>query len=491
MWSEKCMYFCRQTSAYPAFMRHRKSHILQLTNYVLLQMIKFTRLFLTILCTGLLMSCLGTNDETTTEYDSPIISNMVLGNLKATVTVKTSAGKDSSYIGTLAGIAYPIYIDQINNRIYTADSLPYGTNLTKVVFSNATATGTIAIKKLNEDVDTVFSATDSTDFSVPRTLTVYGYDGSSKRSYTVSILMHKEIADSTSWNSFATTAFASTTVKRVFANDDNLTVFALDGATPVVLTASKSAPAVWTSTIIAQSSIDLSSVQQMQGVFYALVGGQLMSSTDAVNWTALSPNVVPTALAMAGNERLIGVVGGQFYGTTDGTTWEADSIIMSDEALPSSNFAGSTLPLSTDNTLVDYLLIGEDNGAMVTWKRTIDTTGGETYPWVSYPAPTAYALPNLDNVSLTAYGTGSLLLGMNNGAPSSLYWSRDNGRTWRPNIITAPATLSGTSVVLATDDDNFIWVIAGGSSQVWRGRYHRVSWGTSQKTWTKAPQMMQ
>lgn len=454
-------------------------------------MIKFTRLLLPVLCTGVLASCLNDNNTTTAEVQPPIISNLVLGNLKATATMKTAAGKDSTYAITIAGSAYPFYIDQLNRQIYTADSLPYGTNVRKVVFSALTATGSVVINKLSEAGDTTFLMTDSTDFSKVRTLKVFSADGTESRSYQVNVLVHKEIGDSTTWNNYTSTTLASTAVKRAFVDDDKLTVFAMDGAVPVVLTAAKGAPEAWTRVAIAQNNIDLRSIQRLQGVYYALGGGVLMSSTDGSNWGALASNATPTALAMGGDERLIGVVDGQLYGTADGITWEVEPVTNGDDVLPTANFAGSVQTMPTDATLKDYLLIGEANGAMVAWKRTIDTTGGETYPWVNYPASSTYALPLVSDASLMPYGNGSVLIGMQGGVPSALYWSRDNGRTWRPNLMTKPATLTGTSVVGATDADHFIWLFAGGSGQVWRGRVNSVSWGTAQKTWTNAPRLVQ
>ena len=38
---------------------------------------------------------------------------------------------------------------------------------------------------------------------------------------------------------------------------------------------------------------------------------------------------------------------------------------------------------------------------------------------------------------------------------------------------------------MATDDDNFIWVVCGGTGQVWRGRLNRMGWTDGQTSFTE------
>ena len=140
----------------------------------------------------LVASCSSESTFETDVTNDCLITAATMGGLKRTVTQKNAAGKDTTYVVNLTGALYPLYIDQLNNRIYNADSLPVGTHVEKTVFSAFNATGTVLIKSLHTDADTMFVMTDSTDCSVPRQLTVYSSDGLSRRTYRLEVNLHKE-----------------------------------------------------------------------------------------------------------------------------------------------------------------------------------------------------------------------------------------------------------------------------------------------------------
>jgi hypothetical protein len=116
------------------------------------------------------------------------------------IHTKTDEGKDSLYVVTVTGRFYPMSIDHYSERIFNVDSLPYGCDAAKVTFTTLGASGTLAINSLSQqDVDTFFVATDSTDFSKPRKVTVYAYDGLASRTYNMEVRVHKEDGDSFVW----------------------------------------------------------------------------------------------------------------------------------------------------------------------------------------------------------------------------------------------------------------------------------------------------
>lgn len=126
------------------------------------------------------------------------LTKITLGTLKRTLQVTA----DSTYTITLNGGYYPLTIDQVNNRIYNVDSLPVGTDVAHVTFATLTSSGVTTIKSLTTGQDTLFATTDSTDFTVPRMLTVNAYDGLAKKHYEVKINVHKEEADSFVWKTW-------------------------------------------------------------------------------------------------------------------------------------------------------------------------------------------------------------------------------------------------------------------------------------------------
>ena len=84
-------------------------------------------------------SCLGDNDTEYTYYDDTAITGITLGTLNIYGYKKASDGVTNSLYkkGTVTGGS--LTIDQYNRTITNAsDSLPVGTDLTKVLFSSIT-----------------------------------------------------------------------------------------------------------------------------------------------------------------------------------------------------------------------------------------------------------------------------------------------------------------------------------------------------------------
>ena len=150
-------------------------------------------------------SCLGDNDTEYTYYDDTAITGITLGTLNIYGYKKASDGVTNSLYkkGTVTGGS--LTIDQYNRTITNAsDSLPVGTDLTKVLFSSITTlnNGIVGIKSLTSDTVSSFSTSDSLDFSKPRDLYVYSSSGQYFRKYTVTIVAHKEYADTFKWSKF-------------------------------------------------------------------------------------------------------------------------------------------------------------------------------------------------------------------------------------------------------------------------------------------------
>lgn len=451
-------------------------------------MIRSFRLLLPLLVLSIFTSCLDDKEAAPYTPPAPLIKNLVMGNIKRVVHSKTPQGKDSTWVTTLSAARFPLYIDQLNNRIYNPDSLPKGARTHRLVFASIIADGFVTLRKWNEEADSTFNISDSTNFSKPRTLRVYDEDEERYRDYRVDILVHREEADSTTWKKYPVAALAKISVGRTFATKDSLAVFGTEGGKPVMLAAATHHMTTWKKYALSPADFSPRSVQRMGTHYYALAGNQLLRSNNGRQWTALVANIQPQQLLMAGEERLIALRDHVLYGSIDGMNWEKEPIQLSEGMLPIGDISGAVQPLATDKKLVDYLLVGSVGKRMVTWKRTLDLTQRETYPWVYYPHLTGgqvkFNLPVLENISLMPYGTGSLAIGLQKGKPSQLYYSRDNGRVWRTDLIPTPA-LRGTSISGATSLTNgLIWLFLGGSGEVWCGRLHSVSWSHPQKVYT-------
>lgn len=156
-----------------------------------------------LLCGSIVTSCLKNEEEVDfTQYNDLYVGSVALGTLPRYLHTTASDGTDSIYkTSVAASTTYPISIDHLTNSIYNADSLPVGVDAEKIIFSTFyVSQGTIAIQKLESEEDTIYTTTDSIDFSKgPRKFNLYGLDGTSRRTYTVDIRIHQEAMDSLTW----------------------------------------------------------------------------------------------------------------------------------------------------------------------------------------------------------------------------------------------------------------------------------------------------
>ena len=89
-----------------------------------------------------------------------------------------------------------------------------------------------------------------------------------------------------------------------------------------------------------------------------------------------------------------------------------------------------------------------------------------------------YMLPRLDQLCITRYGKGIVALGAGGlGACetpgfSRIYYSEDGGIYWIKNdtYFLPEGLLCDRAFAMTAGKDNCLWLICGGSGQVWRGR---------------------
>lgn len=417
-----------------------------------------------------------------------IITSATLGNLKREVKAKTSAGVDTTYIYTVTGGAYSLYIDQVNYRIYNPEYLPQGTRTDKLVFAEKgmVNTGTLSIKSLSTGNDTIFTPTDSTDFSVPREVTVHANDGVSKRTYTVDIRVYKENPDSLAWTQVANNPLsdiASFVESKALSVGGALYVFGqrADGTTQVVQTETADAHFDSAINIAGLTHFNVRSVQYFKGQFYALANGQLITSATGLNdWTSVSTSQRFDALAAVVADSIYGVADGKMYASADGQTWRL-SQIDTEGHLPTQNLAFTTLQSRTDKNGYMAIMVGSDADGMAVLKRDFDAMGSFSYPWMYIPQTEElgeYACPKLSNVNLFTYDGSTILAGTTtDGTMAPFYTSQDNGRTWKANELPHP-TLTGVKALAVTvDSEQFIWVICSGTGIVYKGRINRLAMG--------------
>lgn len=160
------------------------------------------KFFIMLLCGSTLVSCFDDTEVDISGYNDLMLSAVSFGTLPRIMHTTTASGRDSIYTSTVsASTVYPFTIDHLNNVAYNLDSLPVGTRADKIIFSTFTVReGSVVVKKLTADEDTLYATADTLDFSKgSREFTLYGVDGTSKRKYKVEVRIHNQKVDSVTW----------------------------------------------------------------------------------------------------------------------------------------------------------------------------------------------------------------------------------------------------------------------------------------------------
>lgn len=443
-------------------------------------------LLLTLISAFSLSACDSSSDvdETTTSRDC-LITSATLGTLLRDVHTKTSEGKDTTITYSVTGGAFLLYIDQLRDSVYNPDPLPVGTRVNKLVFASngLQGTGTLAIQSLYSEQDTTFVITDSTDFSVPRKVSVYSADGSAKRTYTFNIRVYKEYPDSMVWTKVASNPLnkmADFVSNRTLAVGDMLYVFGqtADGVAHVIETPTGNPRFDITSAI--NKKIDVSTVQYHDGAFYALANGKVVSSAQGSgNWEETGATQTFTTLVGTSSDSIYAIANGQMWTSADGTNWNKCAI-DTEGALPTHNITSATFTTKKKNAETMLLSGNDANGTLSLWMHDIDRNHNYDYPWILLPQTEelgAYGCPNLANACMFAYDGNTVMTGIDaDGSISPFYVSQDNGRTWKTSLLYHPEIKGATALSVTVDQDNYVWIVCSGSGEVYKGRINRLGW---------------
>ncbi|MBR1593217.1 MAG: hypothetical protein IJ659_09485 [Alloprevotella sp.] len=438
---------------------------------------------LLLLCTTLFAgSCAGSDDNTYETSGSCIITAVQLGSLVRTLHTTAADGSDSTYTVTVQGTDYPLTIDQLRGTICNLDSLPVGTDVSRTVLATLTASGSVSIKSLATGEDTLFVASDSTDFSQTRFVTAYATDGVSRRTYAVELRVHREWADSTTWTLGGRhEALETLSAGSGCVEDGVLHAFARLAQGPAHLTTPALSPGSgWSVQAVGNGNLDVRSVRRMGSKWYALAAGQLVASDNGSDWSSEGLQATSyTALAAAATASgiLVATDGENFFSSTDGgASWTQDE--RESGALPQAGISGTVLTSEADPTLERAYVIGTRDGQTELWCRTLDSTGRSSQPWmhITTSRDADKACPLLDNYTLLPYDGGLLLLGEAAGDLSVPVVSYDGGRTWQRNVLKRPAAASAKAVCAAAGTGGQVYLLLGGEGQLWYGHVNRLGW---------------
>lgn len=458
--------------------------------------------------TSIMTSCLDNDVDQITYTSETSITGFSLGTLHIDRVGKDQNGEDSAYVDTLNCSDYPFTINQLTREIENKDSLPYGTHIDKVITSITYDAGALAYRPKGADTDTLWTSTDSIDFSgdtysmstiTPIEFKVYAYSGAIGQAYKVKVNVHQQIPDTIAWKKFDN-SFSNGNLskqKAVYANG-KVYVFGKNGNNTHIeySDVSDDNPDSWTPVTINITDVDTYSATAWAGNIYFLAGATNDKQLYKLSVTTNEIELVSTEtfeMLIGGNDiksELYTVKGGK-TGIYKENTWteDADPFTLFPTGKP---FFSNTTTASYNSNITSTVALcynqgttANDTTALVFNRMSSDNKWEERIQ--NLP------LPNLENVTMIYYD-GKLYAfggGYKEIKPfSQFYCSTDNGLCWRPvtECMAFPAefgTLYTTThhgnyscavtpkLENETSRGNFIWIVWEDGS-ISRGRINRL-----------------
>lgn len=441
--------------------------------------IKFLPLILgTVFALMAMTSCLNSNQEDIEYSNQSAITAFSLGKLK--VKVATSHGDSIYYID---GLKYPFSIDQQTLTIQNPDSLPYGTDLSKVMVNVKGSTATIVYKPVNNDEtqrnDTLWVSTDSLNFAPTKALQfkVLAQSGILSLPYTVRLNVHQQNPELMVWKAMKLPFDSRFSPRAIYYTEQPYSRLDLLG----VIGQETLLNSVWiengewklsdTGEKIDERNIDFLTI--MKGGY--IIPDKTTAEENIQMW--MCPFYLDSTLYVVSN--------GKF--ATGGLN---DKSSVEDKVQPqiaSTRFTTVVVPVSY-NANIRRMIIAQQNpegtSANVYQRLTNDDA------WIKYEQPAAaYCCPNFESIKIAYYDGKLIAFGgktENLEAFSAVYESYDYGLTWKKSAhLALPAedfrqhyASSNGVYSIFTDENNYLWVVWADGT-VYRGRINRLGTNTT------------
>ena len=424
-------------------------------------------------------------------YPYASLRSVSISNIDTKYVVKDQSGNDSTIVKTVVGEFYPFTINQETCEAYNVDSLPVGTDVTKVATS-ISCDGVAYLYVDSLEKYELFVKSDSFDYTNPLKILITSTDGTYAREYKISLNVHTVDPNQLYWNKITENPTAAGAAVRMSLKDDKLFLFSCDTDGAVSLFTILVSDFVSTeSKSVAGLPLypEMNSLVQYAGKFYIVADGKIYSSIDGATWENVPCAAdVKTLFAASDKDNVIWAVANDSLAYAKDVAAGFTTVQPLADNFPLYDLSSVICPLRTNLNINRYLLFGRAiKGAQVqpqVWGKLTNEK-----KWVNY-IPSAYNTkhcPALESLAVFPYDGKLYAIGGKGtvadkevAALSVIYVSRDNGLTWDasgedgPSL---PAELSGVDAPFAAfvDDDGNIWLaVCGENGAIWRGRMNKL-----------------
>ncbi|MGM9712633.1 MAG: DUF6242 domain-containing protein [Prevotella sp.] len=440
-------------------------------------------------------SCLSDDETEIIMYDDAAITSFKIGTLNQTVYTKGSQGQDSSYIKTIDLDTCLFTIDQEKGLIYNLDSLPKGVMTDKCMPTVSTKNSGYAYVKHIDNDSLMYIGGDSIDFSVPRVLRCFANDLSWSKDYTVEVRVHTQALDTLYWyRKDDASHLGALTGLRSMMWGDNIVAYGTDNGKAKAYTTSSKDGNNWTELTMPSASATISMANDGRTLYMLDSERDLYASADGMTWQSVAKGTPATRLLTTSRQGIYALAenGGVTSSADGGVTWTTDGLDGTADALPVKDINAFTTPSRSNADLdIIYLIGNRENAAdstCVVWTKVVDNqNAAATQPWMYQPftSETWHHAPSVAALSVIPYAGGLMMTGgkglgtCTERAFMKVWFSRDNGLNWWTDsrlFLPEGMRCSESEFTMVADRYGCVWLICGGTGQVWRGFMSQYTW---------------
>lgn len=439
-----------------------------------------------ILMLAALLSCVSclTDDKS---YKTPqaAITSFTIGYYNVKFHDMNIHGRDTLVNVREGGVMYPMTIDQVNNRIFNADSMAYGSDLSKVT-SSVFGIGTIGYRYLDDPaIQYLWRSQDSIDFTRGIQFLVRSTDGSFTRVYDVNVNIRKVFPDSLNWSAPDTVGFPALSAVSSAVRNDSVFCFGTDTAGTPSVSFRPVSSGNWNGAnpMTGITDTDWSHrVTVCNGKFYTVSGGSIYASSDAVNWSPVKSGIKSLVVSVDDYGTLWAVSNdSNLIKSSDMSEWSTLQRVP--ESFPDSAAYMYSYPLATNSSLTRTVIAGLADDSLYASVWTI-LSSDTVMTRVDIPENAGLRLPATAGLILLRYDDA--LFSLRQGL-DGFRQSNDNGITWYMcneyvedysswnRYMQLPSSLKGydSGFTASTDNKGYIWIMTS-DGRAWRGAITRL-----------------